>query len=128
MTAIILLGCYLPVAMVPALLPFRLILPFRKIYVWLGVVPAVLSIIAIALANPLIRWMGYSVVFVPIVLSLLSLAGGIIGARLLRYEIGEGVPLRGTLFATLLASAPFLLTFPFIGAEIILIFRQLLGF
>jgi hypothetical protein len=71
--------------------------------------------------------MGYSVVFIPIGISFMSLAATVVGVRFIRHQIREGASSRATIASTVVASVPIIFVSPYLGVELILIVRRLFG-
>jgi len=114
MVTVLLLACYLPLGLIPAFLPSRVIRPLTPILPFLSVIPLLSSAVALLLGQPLTNSLGYAVALIPLVISLISLTLAVIGVRLTVIAHREGRPISRLTVPTTLAAIPFALTVPFL--------------
>ena len=127
MVTVLLLVCYLPLGLIPALLPGRLLRPVAPIFPVLSVVPLSSAAVAFLLAQPLTNWLGYAVVLVPVFISFTSLTFGVIGVRLALVAHREGSPISKIAMLTILAGLPFALVMPFLVSAALSLVVSLAG-
>lgn len=127
MVSVILLACYLPLAIVPALVPFRALRPFRSSFPLLAILPISVAAAALLFAGTLTSLLGYAVAFVPLAISFLSLMLAVVGIRFAVEARREAIPALGpTVFASI-AAIPFGLTLPYIFSAAIGLVRTVGG-
>jgi len=114
MVTVLLLACYLPLGLIPALLPSRVLRPITPIFPFLSIAPLSSAAAALLLAQPLTNWLGYAVALIPLLISLISLTLAVIGVRLTLIAHREGRPIAKQAIPTILAAIPFALTGPFL--------------
>ena len=127
MITVLILACYLPLALIPAALPFSAIRHLRQSFPVLALVPVASSAIALALAQPLTGALGYAVALVPLVITFASLAIGILGIRFAIEARRAHFPIARLLVLTLLAMAPFLLILPFLVSASVTMLARFAG-
>ena len=114
MVSLMLLVCYLPMGLLPAVLPARIVRRLAGFYPTFALLPPVALLVTIMLAQPLTSWLGYGVVFLPLGLSLVSLAAAVVGIRLTLHARRKGQHYGWLLLASFAAGLPFLATSPFV--------------
>jgi TRAP-type C4-dicarboxylate transport system permease small subunit len=117
--ALLLIGCYLPMALIPALLPFRILQPFKPIYRWISPIPIASALAVVLLLDPLTRSLSYAVALLPVLISVFSLTTGVIGYRLVRQAEREGASTGELTVETVLAALPFLISILVLGYAIV---------
>ena len=127
MVTVLLLACYLPMALVPAVLPFRVLRPLTPTFPLLSIVPLTSAGVALLLAQPLTNWLGYAVALIPLFISLLSLTLAAVGARLTLAAHRGAKPIARLVITTALAAIPFALTVPFLVASAAALVESLAG-
>ena len=127
MVALLAVVCYLPAALIPVLLPFRLIRPLGAPFPLLSLLPLVTGALAVAFAQPLTNLLGYAVALVPLLVTFASLSIALIGIRLIRSSMRAGLPTAGLAIRTLLAAVPFLFVSPFLISVIVMLGTNLRG-
>lgn len=114
MITVLLFACYLPVAALPALVPFARIRRVEPVFPGLAFAPVAMAVLSIALARGLTDLFGYAVVLIPVGISFISLAVAVTGLRLWIHAGRVGDPVRGIALRTALAAIPFLVLAPFL--------------
>jgi hypothetical protein len=114
MVSLILLGCYLPLGLLPAILPSRFIRHLSGVFPTLALLSAGALTATLLLARPLTRWLGYTVVFLPVGLSLFSLFSAVAGIRLTLSAWRMGRSYGWLMLLTVAAGLPFLAVSPFV--------------
>lgn len=114
MVTLLLLACYLPLGLIPALLPSRVLRPAIPIFPALSLAPLTSAALALLLAQPLTNWLGYAVVLIPLLITLISLTLAVVGVRLTLIARREGGPIARLAISSILAGMPFALAVPFL--------------
>jgi len=114
MITVLLFACYLPVAALPALVPFAWIRRIGPVYPGLAFVPIAMAALSLALARGLTGLFGCAVALFPVGISFVSLAVAVAGTRLWIHAGRSGDAVRGIAWRTALAGIPFLVLAPFL--------------
>ena len=109
MITILILASYLLLAIIPAVLPFSALLALRRSFPGLAFLPLGATVVALVLAQPLTNALGYAVAVVPLAISFVSLATGVVGMRFAIHAHRDGSVITKLVVLTTLAFVPFLL-------------------
>lgn len=115
MQTLLIFGCWLPAVLVPALVPYRVLEPFRPMFVWLSAFPLALTLLLVVFAAPLAAALSYAIALIPVVILLLSLVLLVLGIRLARESARRDSPTRGLVFATVVAALPLVVMVLLVG-------------
>ncbi len=108
MVTVLLMFGYVPAGLLAAVMPVSWIRSIGRVFPLLALLPLVSVVMALAAAEPLTSSLGYGVALVPVLISFVSLALAIVGARLALHAAREGRAGRSLALFALLASLPFL--------------------
>lgn len=124
MQTLLLFGCFLPLGLIPAVLPVQFIRPLKSLFRWLSVVPLASALILIGFFKPLAALLSYAVALLPLLIGAASLVSAVVGVRLVRQAKRENETITGLVVATVVAAFPFLVVSPFLVYALISLFIQ----